>query len=119
MGDHVRKRRMDLELLQREVADRIGCSKAALLMWEKGRSYPEIRLWPAILEFLGYDPSPPPLGTADRLKVARRRLGYSQKQLAQRMDVDPTTVADWERGRRPRFHRCKRVLQDLFEELSL
>ncbi len=44
---------MDLGLLQRDVAGIIGVSKAALLMWEKGRSRPTVHFRPAIVSFLG------------------------------------------------------------------
>ena len=44
---------MDLGLLQRDVAAVIGVSKAALLMWEEGRSRPAVHFWPAIVSFLG------------------------------------------------------------------
>jgi hypothetical protein len=38
----------------------VGCSKASLLNWERGRAEPELRFLPAILRFLGYDPRQEP-----------------------------------------------------------
>ncbi len=92
---------MDLQLLQREAAELLGCSKAALLMWEMGRSSPEIRFWPRIVRFLRYDPSPEPQSIAELLLAARRLRGWSQKRLARSLGVDPTSVRRWEldRGR--------------------
>ena len=103
---------MDLELLQREVAERIGCSKAALLMWEKGRSSPEIRFWPGIFRFLGYDPTSEPQSSAELLLAARRLRGWSQKRLAQFLGVDPTSVSRWELGLgRPEQYLGKKLLE--------
>lgn len=34
------------------------------LHWEKGRVAPEVRFWPAIVRFLGYDPGPSPQALA-------------------------------------------------------
>ena len=34
LGDHLRKRRLDLGLLQREVADRLGVTKDTIHNWE-------------------------------------------------------------------------------------
>lgn len=36
----IRKHRLDLGLLQREVAERIGCDKMTMVNWEKGHRMP-------------------------------------------------------------------------------
>ncbi len=36
--------------------------------------------------------------TGQTLKRRRTRLGYSQRQFAARLGVDPMTVSRWERG---------------------
>ena len=36
----------------------MGCNPVTLLQWEKGRTAPGVRFWPAILAFLGYNLSP-------------------------------------------------------------
>ncbi len=59
LGDHIRKRRLDLGLLQRDVAARIGSDTSSVTNWEKGHTEPENRFLPAILELLGYDPNLP------------------------------------------------------------
>jgi DNA-binding XRE family transcriptional regulator len=110
---------MDLGLLQREVAKQIGCSKAALVMWEKGYSNPEIRFWPGIIEFLGYDPGPEPRDVPGGLRAARRRLGLSRHKMAVRLEVDSTSIRDWEAGRPIRFHRCQTILKEMFDELNI
>jgi transcriptional regulator with XRE-family HTH domain len=56
LGDHLRRRRLDLGLLQREAAARIGCSVSAVNNWERNRTQPKMTLVPAILAFLGYVP---------------------------------------------------------------
>ena len=110
---------MDLGLLQRELAPVLGCSKAALLMWEKGHSKPETRFWPAIIRFLGYDPSAAPKTTAQGLKAVRRINGWSQSRLARALGVDPSAVRNWESGREPQHRRCIRAVQALLLDLGL
>jgi len=56
LGDHVRKRRLDLRLLQREVAALLDVSKSTLEGWEQNRHPPALRHIPAVVEFLGYSP---------------------------------------------------------------
>ena len=102
MGDHLRKRRLDLGLLQREVADRLGVDPSTVTNWELNRTSPALRLLPRLFQFLGYMPCPAGQSWADRLRNSRRSLGLSQERLAGVLGVDESTVARWERGsRRP------------------
>ena len=110
---------MDLELHQKDLAAILGVSTGSVLHWERGAYKPAVRYWPGIIDFLGGDPSPPPRSVAEGLKAARRRLGYSQKGLARRLNVDTASVRDWERGRTNRFYRCPNRVADLFDELSI
>jgi transcriptional regulator with XRE-family HTH domain len=56
VGDHIRRRRLDLGLLQREVAERLGADAATITNWELNRTQPALRFLPAIVGFLGYPP---------------------------------------------------------------
>ena len=55
LGDHIRKKRLDLGLLQKEVAERIGVGKTTIYNWEKNRTTPASRFRRRIIQFLGYD----------------------------------------------------------------
>jgi transcriptional regulator with XRE-family HTH domain len=111
IGDHVRKRRLDLGLLQREVALRIGVDTTTVFNWEAGTASPNIRALPGVIRFLGYDPTETGSTLGERLRATRRRLGLSHADLAGRLGVDPSTVLDWETGR----HRPTRAGRDLIE----
>ncbi len=67
VGEHIRKRRMDLGLFQRQAAAEINVNKATIWNWEHNESSPAIRHWPAVLAFLGYDPHPEPRTLAERM----------------------------------------------------
>ncbi len=60
-GDHVKKRRMDLKLFQRHVAEQIGVDIATIHNWERNLHPPAQNLVPKIIEFLGYSPFPQPV----------------------------------------------------------
>ena len=110
LGDHLRKRRLDLCLLQREAAERIGVDPTTVTNWELSRTAPALRFIPSIIRFLGYVPFPPGQSLADRLRAARRTLGLSQERVAAMLDVDESTVTRWERGcRRPGAALLERV----------
>jgi DNA-binding transcriptional regulator YiaG len=56
LGEHVRKRRLELELTQKQAAERLGVKLWTVLNWEKRHTEPPIESMPAIIRFLGYDP---------------------------------------------------------------
>ncbi len=97
VGDHLRKRRLDLGLRQRDVADRIGSDTTTVTNWELGHTEPGFGWMPAIVRFLGYDPRPAARTVGQALRQHRTGLGITQKELARRLDVDPSTLAHWER----------------------
>ena len=98
IGDHLRKRRLDLGLLQREVAKEIGVTTCTIQYWETNRVVPALRFRPRIVSFLGYDPCEEsvPDSAGGRIKAYRERFGLSRKKLAALLDIDGSTVAGWE-----------------------
>jgi len=79
LGDHIRKRRLDLGLLQREVADQIGVTVFTIRNWERGRTRPAVRLMPAIIRFLGYIPFGLNPSLPERIRAWRRLQGLSRR----------------------------------------
>lgn len=100
LGDHLRRRRLTLKLIQRQVAKQIGVDAASIHNWEKNLSKPSLKFMPAIVSFLGYNPAPTPKGWPDRLVQGRQARGLSQKEAARQIGVDQSTLARWERGQR-------------------
>lgn len=98
LGDHIRRRRLELGLLQKNVASQIGTHTQTVCNWEIGDTSPALPWLPGIIRFLGYDPRPVPVTMADRLKHYRTGLGVSRKAMAKRLGVDPGTLCKWERG---------------------
>jgi transcriptional regulator with XRE-family HTH domain len=99
LGDHLRSRRLDLDLSQSNVAEQIGVDTTTICNWESNASLPAIRYLPAIIQFLGYDPQPAVDSFPDRLVTARRTLGLSQRKMAEKLGVDPGTLQGWEAGK--------------------
>jgi transcriptional regulator with XRE-family HTH domain len=56
LGDHIRKKRLDLGLLQAEVAERVGVTASTIFNWERNRVSPQARHIRKIIRFLGYKP---------------------------------------------------------------
>jgi transcriptional regulator with XRE-family HTH domain len=99
LGDHIRAHRLDLKLLQKQVAEQIGVHEMTITLWEGNETQPEVRYIPAIIQFLGYSPLPAASSLSERLATARRALGLSQRKMAAKLGVDPATLMGWEAGR--------------------
>jgi transcriptional regulator with XRE-family HTH domain len=117
LGDHIRKRRLDLGLFQKDAAAAIGVDTCTVTNWEKGRSEPGLRFIPRITAFLGYTaPSSSHTSIGERIRQYRYGHGISQKELARQIGIDPGTLSRVERGQE-HCQMCviKRVLA-FFEE---
>ncbi|WP_194214577.1 helix-turn-helix domain-containing protein [Kordiimonas pumila] len=55
IGEHILKRRMELELRQKDVEKLVNISARTIMNWEKGYSKPSAKHYPAIIDFLGYN----------------------------------------------------------------
>jgi len=88
LGEHVRKRRLELELTQKQAAERLGVNAGTVLNWEKGHTEPPVESMPAIIRFLGYDSFLEPNNISERLLAKRRAMGRSIKEAARQLGVD-------------------------------
>jgi len=79
VGDHLRKERLDLGLLQKDVARRLGVDTGSVTNWEKNHSVPMLQLVPRIIEFLGFVPLSGESKSLDQNIVeVQRSLGVRQ-----------------------------------------
>jgi transcriptional regulator with XRE-family HTH domain len=122
IGDHIRRKRLGLKMLQREVAERIGVGETSVFNWEADTVGPGIRCMPAIIRFLGYNPLPEADTLGGRLVRHRTSLGMTQGEAALKIGVDPSTLARWERGEREPagslLGRAERFLDEAEAELE-
>ena len=100
MGQYLKKRRLELGLLQRDLRHRFKLEKETYATWEKDRCYPAMKHWPGIIEFLGHDPNREPNTLGERLLAYRRHQGLSRRALAATLGADDTTLWRWETDQR-------------------
>jgi hypothetical protein len=100
VGDHIRRKRLGLKMLQREVAEQIDECEPSVFTREANTSHPGIECMPAIIRFPGYNPLPLTKSWGERLVRHRTSLGMTQEEAAKRLGVAPSTLAKWERGER-------------------
>ncbi|MCL4477024.1 MAG: helix-turn-helix domain-containing protein [Nitrospirae bacterium] len=114
LGEHIRKRRLDLGLLQVEVAAQIGVTESTVWNWEHGTE-PELVHIPAILAFLGYVPWEETTDPVGRLVHYKKVRGLSYKRLGTLMKRDPEQLADWLTGRNMPIERNRRLIAEFLD----
>jgi transcriptional regulator with XRE-family HTH domain len=97
-AEHLKKRRRQLCLLQREAAERMGISKDTYVNWEKGKTKPVPSQFKPVVAFLGYDPTPAPLSLPERVEAKRRILGATLDQVAQYLGWDEASLRRYLKG---------------------
>lgn len=98
MGEHVRKRRLELGLTQKQAAKRLGVNPWTVLNWEKDHTGPPIESMSAIIRFVGYAPFPEPKSIPERLLAKRRAMGWSIKVDSRQVGVHQGTKRAWEQS---------------------
>ena len=100
LGDHIRKKRLDLGLHQKDVAQIIDTTENTIWNWENNYATPSLPYIPKIIKFLGYIPfdnSNQTLG--DKILIYRKLHGLSQREFARLLGIDPSTLGHWEKGK--------------------
>ena len=105
--EHLRKHRMEIGMLQKEVAVKIGVTESSVWNWERGTE-PELVHIPKIIAFLGYIPFECPDDLLGQLRYYKLINGMSFERLGAAMGRDPEQLTDWLTGRR---RPCKKNLQ--------
>lgn len=99
MGQHIKKKRLELGLTLKEAGQRLGVTLFTVINWEYGRCEPSTHRLPAIREFLDYEPEPiATTSLAEHLAAKRCEFGWTQKKAAGALGVDPSTWSAWEAG---------------------
>jgi transcriptional regulator with XRE-family HTH domain len=98
LGEHVKKRRRELGLLQREAAERMGIQRDTYVNWEKDKTRPVASQFRPVVTFLGYDPMPAPETLSERLKAKRRSLRVTFAQVARYLEWDSGSLSRYLNG---------------------
>ncbi len=119
IGGHLRRRRLQLKIMQSEAARILKVSTVTLSRWECDKVYPTWPHQPAVIAYLGYDPftnpalgrpkgnetlgvaflsSAPSADIGQRIKKRRLELKKTRKQMAKEMGISVKTLWGWETG---------------------
>lgn len=112
LGDHIRKKRLENGLLQKEVAVQLTVTVESVTNWENNNYQPQLKHYPGILTFLGYNPFEVPILTfAQSIKQYRIAHGLNIARMGAICGVNGSTVLAWEKGQHvPLPHLYEKVL---------
>ena len=117
LGEHIRKRRMDLGLLQEDVAKELEVTTNCITNWENNRSKPQIQFFPTIIKFLGIYPFIKNLTTlGGQIEHYRNCHGLSHKKFGKLLKVDASTIGSWESNKHTPQVKQRRNLLRILQE---
>jgi transcriptional regulator with XRE-family HTH domain len=111
LGDHLRRRRLELGLYQKDVAVQIGVTTSTIWNWENNWSSITLSCMPKVIAFLGYNPVPCPNDLMERLAWYKQVNGLSLEQLGADMGRDPEQLSDWLSGRHKPCRRNRKEVE--------
>ncbi|MCE5323079.1 helix-turn-helix domain-containing protein [bacterium] len=116
LGEHIRKRRLDLRLTLKDVERLLDVSYRSVSDWEKGKFFPTIKVMPNVIEFLGYNPfgDCSALDNEEKIRMCRKLLGLNTKEAAKHLGVTSATISLWENGKVVPTKSNQKQLQSLF-----
>ena len=96
LGEKIKNRRLELQLLQKDISIIIGVCESTITLWETNTVKPFYKYYPKILQFLGYWPFDFDETTLGG-KIAKYQYmhGLSQKMLAKRLGIDESTLYNY------------------------
>jgi transcriptional regulator with XRE-family HTH domain len=113
LGQHLYKRRTDLQLTKKSVADSFIVSTMTLSSWERDAFFPDVRHMKNVIEFLGYYPFDEPKTWQERIKKYRQVHGLTLEQFGEFIGVSMPTVWTWENGKYVPSENIRRVVENL------
>lgn len=114
LGDKLRNRRIELQLLQKDVAAILDVTEDSITLWENNHAHAMINHYPKIISFLGYVPFPYETKTlGGKINLYRILCGLSYRNLGKLLGVDQTTIMKWESNQSVPLERTRSVVMNL------
>ena len=115
LGDHLRAKRLDLGLEQKDVAKVIGVDTCSIYNWELNHFSPAFRHYPKISDFLGYCIIQHFKTEGEKVRLFRQGSGLSIKKLAELLGVDESSIRSWEAGKHSPTKNSREKMEKLWQ----
>jgi DNA-binding transcriptional regulator YiaG len=118
LGEHIRKKRIERTMLQKELAALLGVTEDCITGWEKERTEPQVKYYPNIIAFLEYYPFVHETETlAGKLKQIRFCYGLSFRQCAYQFSISEDAAKRWERGKPVAYLQNQQLIETVWHQL--
>ncbi len=114
IGNHLRKKRLELKLTQDELAEILKVTSQTLRNWEKEDRNIAPKHYPNIMNFLGYCPWESFTTLGNKISLFRKYRGLNQKEFAKIMAVPPVTIYRWENDKKKPQKRNLILMNEFF-----
>jgi transcriptional regulator with XRE-family HTH domain len=112
-GEHIRNKRVELQINQKQAAELLHTTMSNVWIWENNVANPLIMNYPAIVSFLGYEPFTIDNTTlAGRIKYYRYKHGLTQEQLAKLIPIDESVLASYESEKHVPLQKNQKKIDD-------
>lgn len=121
LGDHLRKKRMDLNITQKRVSEILQTTEDTITYWENGRSKPQSSYYKRIFNFLGYFPfDRKKFSFGTEVFYARMISGFTLKELSALTGLSSDGLYYIERGlRNPRPLSIEKLIPFIESQFNL
>jgi DNA-binding XRE family transcriptional regulator len=100
LGDVIRRKRIEKNLLQKDVAKIIVVTEESIYNWENNHSKPQVKFYPAIKKFINEEVEQINSGSlSEQIKLYRIQKGLSAKRFGKIVKVNASTILSWELGK--------------------
>ena len=82
-----------------DAAGVVGVHPKTWMWWERDEREPYVHQYPAIIQYLGYEPWLEAVSLEEKLLAHRRRHGLSIRRAADIAGIDEGTFGRWESGK--------------------
>jgi len=119
IGDKLKNKRLELGLLQKDVARILDVCEDSISYWENNRNGSQVVHYPKIIEFLGYIPFDVDASTlGGQIKLYRYLHGLSRKEFGALIPVDASTILAWETGRHVPPKRKYKKIEEIIKRVD-
>ena len=118
IGEHIRKKRLDGNLILSDLAKIVGVSESTIWNWENG-TLPGVKHVPSIIRYLGYVPFDRPrnICISEKLRYYKLIKGLTIKQLAKEIGCHHEQLMDWMSGKIRPSKRNLEIIEKFVEAL--
>jgi len=108
-----------MRLLQKDVAEMIGVTEAAISIWETDTAKPEVCHYPKIALFLGYLPyEGETTSLGGKLLYYQHMKGMTQKELADELGINPSTLYHFGTGKHVPSPKVRMKLESILSIIN-